>query len=142
MTLRDMLRRESYREDETAMGPRKREHQDVTSEEIRQMRAERQRRREMEQHAGPDDGREMFKLAEEAARAQAPVDTDLNPGNPEAVGLMADNQGTMAVDQLATGQSAEGDMADLMVEGDTEGGLLSFVSGNIGSKDDQNGGLL
>lgn len=139
--LRNMLSRESYREDAAVRGPRKREHQDVTSEEIRQMRAKRQRHREMEQHAGPDDGREMFKLAEETARAQAPVDTDLNPGNPEAVGLMAENQGTMAIDQLATGQNSDGDMADLMVDGDTEGGLLSFVSGSVGNGEDD-GGML
>lgn len=142
MTLREMLSRETYRDDEAVSG-HKREHQDVTSDEIRRMRAERQRRREMEQHAGPDDGREMFKLAEEFARAQAPVDTDLNPGNPEAVGLMAESQGSMAIDQLASGQNADGDMADLMVEGDTEGGLLSFISGDIGGDDgDDSGGML
>jgi len=135
MTIRDQIRRSRYRKDERVSGPTRheKEHQDMTSREIRQMRAQRQREREMGQHAGPDDGREMFKLAEEAARAQAPVDTDLSPGNPEAVGLMADTEGTMLLDHLVSDNSADGDMADLMVEGDTEGGLLSFISGDLGS---------
>jgi len=131
MTIKELLRGNRYRKDTSVKGLPEydREHQDMTSREIRQMRAQRQRKREMEQHAGPDDGREMFKLAEEAARAQAPVDTDLNPGNPEAVGLLADTEGMMAVDQLANGSNAEGDMADLMVPGDTEGDFFSFLGG-------------
>lgn len=130
MTIKDQIRRKRYRKDTSVRGPsdRQKEHQDMTSREIRQMRAQRQRVREMEQPAGPDDGREMFKLAEEAARAQAPVDTDLSPGNPEAAGLMADTEGMMAVDQLVTGD-AEGDMADFMVPGDTEGDFFSFLGG-------------
>jgi hypothetical protein len=109
-----------------------RDIRDHSSETIHQMREQRQARREQEQLAGPDDGREMFKLAEEAGRLMAPVDTDLSPGNPEAVGLMADTEGMMQVDQLANGDSAEGDMADLMVAGDTEGGLTGFLSGGDG----------
>jgi len=135
MTLRDQIRRKRYREDDRVTGVpayQRKEHQDLTSDEIREMRAARQREREQEQHAGPDDTREMFKLAEEAGRLMAPVDTDLSPGNPEAVGLMADNEGMMMVDQLATGDSTEGDMADLMVAGDTGGGLMDFISGGDG----------
>jgi len=131
MTIKEMIRGNRYRKDEAVSGPsdRHREHQDMTSREIRQMRAQRQREREMAQHAGPDDRREMFKLAEEAGRLMAPVDTDLSPGNPEAVGLMADT--SMNVDSLATEQDS-GDMADLMVAGDTEGGLMDFFGGNDG----------
>lgn len=129
MTIKDQIRRKRYREDERVQGPsdRHREKQDMTSQEIRQMRAQRQREREMAQHAGPDDGREMFKLAEEVGRLMAPVDTDLSPGNPEAVGLMADT--SMNVDSLATDREP-GDMADLMVSGDTEGGFMDFLGGD------------
>lgn len=133
MTIRDQFRRERYRKDEKATGSARQEHQDLTSDDIRTIREQRQVEREQEQLAGPDDGREMFKLAEEAARAEAPVDTDLSPGNPELAGLMADMQGSMVVDQLATGQDG-GEMADLVVGSDGSGGrgdLLSFVSGGF-----------
>jgi hypothetical protein len=90
----------------------------------------------MEQMGGPEDGREMFKLAEEAARAQAPVDTDLSPGNPEVVGLMADTEGMMAVDNLATGRDADGDMVDLAAGGGNTGeSFLDFVLGAPGGDD-------
>jgi len=133
MTIRDQFRRERYRKDEQATGSARQEHQDLTSDEIRSIREQRQAKREQEQLAGPDDGREMFKLAEEAARAEPPVDTDLNPGNPELAGLMADMQGSMLVDQLATGGSG-GEMADLVVDTDERGDrgdLLSFVTGGV-----------
>lgn len=133
MTIRDQISRERYRKDERVTAPEslKKEQQDMTSGEIAQMRALRQREREQQQLAGPDDGREMFKLAEECARCEAPVDTDLNPGNPEAAGLMADTGGMMQVDALASGDS-DSDMADLMVPGDTKGGFGSFLNDGEG----------
>lgn len=134
MTIRDQLRRAARRGDTAARGSPI-EHRDVSADEIRNIRARRQRKREMEQMAGPEDGREMFKLAEESARAQAPVDTDLNPGNPEAVGLMADTEGMMAVDNLATGRDAEGDMVDLAASGQTGESFLDFVLGAPGGDD-------
>jgi len=137
MTLRNQIRRKARREDEAVQGTPI-EHRDMSSDEIHQMRQIRQRTLEKEQYAGPDDGREMFKLAEEVGRCQAPVDTDLNPGNPEFAGLLADSQGSMRVDDMANGRSAKGDMADLMVTGDTGGGLTGFLEGGSGDR----GGLL
>lgn len=136
MTLRNQIRRKGQREDVAVRGPI--EHRDMSSDEINQIRRRRQHELEKEQPAGPDDGREMFKLAEEAGRCMAPVNTDLNPGNPEFAGLLADSQGTMQVDDLANGDNVAGDMADLMVSGDTKGGLTGFLEGG----DEDNGGLL